>query len=63
MRIEIDEDRCQGHALCAMYAPNLFDNRADDGHAVAIPGEVPDSEAEAARRAVAGCPEQAITLR
>lgn len=63
MRVEIDEDRCQGHALCAMYAPNIFDTRADDGHAFVTRDEVPESEAEAVNRAAAGCPEQAISLR
>ena len=63
MRVEIDETRCQGHALCATYDPGVFDTRDDDGHAFVTCGEVPEAEAEAVSRAVAGCPEQAIILR
>jgi ferredoxin len=62
MRAEINESLCQGHALCAMYAPNVFDT-SDDGYAVVTRDEVPKDEAEAVGRAVAACPERAISLR
>ena len=29
MRVTVNQSRCQGHALCAMHAPDLFD--VDDG--------------------------------
>ena len=34
MRVRVLEDVCQGHTLCAMSAPEIFDLREEDGHAV-----------------------------
>jgi ferredoxin len=45
-----------------MVAPDLFHLRDDDGHAVVAMDPVPAGREEAARRAVLGCPEQAITV-
>ncbi|MEY2569930.1 MAG: ferredoxin [Acidimicrobiaceae bacterium] len=63
MRLEIDLDACTGHGRCYSLAPNLFEPDEEDGHGVVLNGgEVPAGEADAARRAVANCPERAITL-
>ena len=62
MRIAVDADVCQGHTLCAMNAPDLFELDDDDGHSRALVDEVPPGQEAAARLAVAGCPERAITL-
>jgi len=61
MRITVDQSRCQGHALCAMHAPELFD-LDDGGHAVVVADLVPGGLDEAAYMAEAGCPEEAITV-
>ena len=62
MEIEIDRQRCQGHARCLALAPDLFD-LDDDGLAVVI-GTASSDEA-LARAVVArdNCPEDAIILR
>lgn len=62
MRIAVDAQRCQGHALCAMAAPDLFDLSEEDGYAVASAVIVPADREAAARHAEAGCPEQAIKV-
>ena len=62
MRIAVDADVCQGHTLCAMNAPDLFELDDDDGHARALVDVVPPAHEAAARLAAAGCPERAITL-
>jgi ferredoxin len=62
MRVSVDENRCQGHTLCAMAAPDLFDLREDDGHSVVKVEEVPTSLEGAVRRAVESCPERAISI-
>jgi ferredoxin len=62
MRVHVDADRCQGHTLCNMVAPELFKLAEDDGHAYVDGDVVPARLEEAARRAVQGCPEQAITV-
>lgn len=60
IRITIDSDRCQGHAQCWTYAPDLF--ALDElGFAHPLNDEVPDDEAQRIDHAVAGCPERAIS--
>ena len=63
MRVKVDHEICQDHGLCYFTAPELFALSNEDGRASVILDPVPDSLCEAARRAVAACPEQAITLR
>ena len=62
MRVNVDSDLCQGHNRCYELAPELFD--VDDygsAHEVGD-GEVPPELVDKARRAVAACPEHAITI-
>ena len=61
-RVEVDQEKCQGHNRCYSLAPELFD--VDDlGTASArSDGLVPDDLLDKARRAVANCPEFAITI-
>ena len=63
MKVHVDPDRCQGHTLCAMIAPDVFQLDDVDGHSTAliegeVPGELQAKVAEAAR----SCPEQAIVV-
>ena len=60
-RVVIDTDRCTGHGRCYALAPSVFD--ADDrGLGVVIAESLdPALEADAAK-AVANCPEGAITI-
>jgi ferredoxin len=60
LRLTVDDDRCQGHALCAAAAPDLVSLADDDGHAHVEGEAVPASLEPAARRAVVGCPEGAL---
>jgi ferredoxin len=62
MRVRIDEDRCQGHALCNLGAPELFLLRDEDGHAEIVDAPLTPELEEKARRAAIGCPEQAIIV-
>ena len=63
MRVHIDLDRCTGHGRCYALAPALFEPDEEDGHGVVIgDGEVPPDQEDAARRAVANCPERAIDI-
>lgn len=62
MKVTVDQQVCQGHTLCAMFAPNVFELDDEDGHSNPIGGQVPPGEEEAARRAIASCPEQAIRM-
>ena len=62
MKLIIDASRCQGHAMCQLYAPDLVDLDDDDGHARARGQELDAAQLEQARRAVAACPEGAVSL-
>jgi ferredoxin len=62
MRVRVDPDKCQGHTLCAMRAPDVFELNYIDGHSSVIVDEVPaDLEADVLE-AVESCPEQAIAI-
>ena len=62
MKIYVDESVCQGHTLCFMAAPDVFDLREEDGHGFVRDVEFTPEIVEAARRAQLTCPEQAIVI-
>lgn len=62
MKVWVDPERCQGHTLCAMIAPDSFELDDVDGHASAVNEIVPDDQQDAVREAAHSCPEQAIIL-
>ena len=61
-RVAVDPARCQGHARCLTFAPDIFEFD-DEGYSF-----VPDEKTrhthltEGLRLAVANCPERAILL-
>jgi len=59
MRITADRDVCIGAGMCVMNAEEVFD-QGDDGIVVVLAAEVPPEHADAAARAVAGCPSGAL---
>jgi ferredoxin len=61
MKIHVNRSRCEGHAICAMEAPELFDH--DDDGALVVLDETPnESRGEDARRAADACPTQALSI-
>ncbi len=62
MLVRIDPDVCQGHTLCALAAPEIFHLNDEDGHAFVVSAEVPPGQEELVRKAVATCPEGAISV-
>ncbi|MBH0123543.1 ferredoxin [Rhodococcus sp. NPDC003382] len=62
MKVRVDPDKCQGHTLCAMAAPDVFELSEIDGHASVANEEVPADQEEAVKEAARSCPEQAITI-
>ncbi|BBZ68129.1 ferredoxin [Mycolicibacterium insubricum] len=62
MKVWVDRDKCQGHTLCAMIAPDSFVLDDVDGHSTAINEIVPDDQQDAVREAAHSCPEQAIII-
>lgn len=62
MKVRIDTDRCQGHTLCSMIAPESFVLNDIDGHAAAVAEDVPTEYEGRVREAAHSCPEQAIVI-
>jgi ferredoxin len=61
MRIRVDRTMCQGHALCAGVAPDLF-TLDDEGYSNVDESEVPTGNEDLARHGMQTCPERAITI-
>ncbi|CAJ1499661.1 ferredoxin [[Mycobacterium] burgundiense] len=62
MKVWVDRDKCQGHTLCAMIAPDSFELDDVDGHSSAVNEIVPEDQQDAVREAAQSCPEQAIVI-
>jgi ferredoxin len=62
MRVSVNPDRCQGHSMCVLKCPKIFQLDDDDGHASALVEKVPAELESAVRLAADSCPEQAIEL-
>lgn len=62
MQVHVDPDVCQGHTLCALAAPDIFLLREEDGHSYVTSAQVPPGREDVVRKAVATCPEGAISI-
>ena len=62
MRVSVDLDICQGHGVCHMSAPEVFELDPDDAHAIVQVDPVPPALEGDARTAADACPERAITI-
>jgi ferredoxin len=61
MRIEVDADLCQGHAMCELEAPGVF-SVPRKGKVTVLDAVPPESERAAVEAAVRYCPTQALKL-
>ncbi|UXA06092.1 ferredoxin [Mycobacterium sp. SMC-2] len=62
MKVRVDPQRCQGHTLCAMIAPEMFVLSDVDGSSSAVCELVPPDQEDLVREAAQSCPEQAISI-
>ncbi|ORV41126.1 ferredoxin [Mycolicibacter engbaekii] len=62
MKVSVDSQRCQGHTLCAMIAPDSFVLNDIDGTSSPVSETVPEDQQDAVREAAHSCPEQAILI-
>ena len=60
-RVEADLDLCQGHAMCELEAPDIFE--VPSRGKVTILAEPDDSQRAAVEAAVRYCPTQALRLQ
>ncbi|MFE3458434.1 ferredoxin [Nocardiopsis aegyptia] len=61
MRIGVDRSRCIGAGMCALTAPEVFDQDTGDGRVLTLDAAPKGAAAEAARRAVGLCPSGALS--
>lgn len=62
MHIDVDRERCCGAGMCALEAPEVFDQDETDGRVVLILAEPPGALHEAVREAAKLCPSGAVKL-
>ncbi|HEV7625130.1 MAG TPA: ferredoxin [Streptomyces sp.] len=62
MRLRVDRERCIGAGMCALTAPEVFDQDPDDGRVLLLHAEPSTARRAAAQMAAGVCPSGAITL-
>ena len=62
MRISVDLDKCVGGGQCVFAAPEVFDQRDEDGLVVLLQERPAPELHEAVREAVHACPAVAIEI-
>jgi ferredoxin len=62
MKVTVDEAKCCGAGQCAMIAPEVFDQRDEDGIVILLEAEPAEDLHARVREATAVCPAAAIDL-
>jgi ferredoxin len=62
MRVTVDLDLCQGHAMCTLEAPDVFAYDKDADKVVILDEQPDESRRAAVRSAVKYCPTRALSL-
>jgi ferredoxin len=63
MRVAVDQDRCIAAGQCAATAPDVFDQRDEDGVVVLVKAAPDAAEEDDVRQAAAVCPALAIQVQ
>lgn len=62
MRVELDEPKCVASGQCVLAAPEVFDQRDEDGVAILLDESPAAGLLDGVREAAAICPAAAIRL-
>ncbi|MFJ7996535.1 ferredoxin [Streptomyces sp. NPDC096310] len=62
MKITVDEPKCCGAGQCVLVAPEVFDQRDEDGIVVLLDAAPAEEQHVAVREAAAVCPAAAIVI-
>ncbi|MFE7977334.1 ferredoxin [Streptomyces shenzhenensis] len=62
MRVEVDVPKCVASGQCVMLAPDVFDQRDEDGLVVLLDEAPPAELRDAVRESATVCPAAAIRL-
>ncbi|MET7690322.1 ferredoxin [Streptomyces sp. NPDC005483] len=60
MKITVDEEKCCGAGQCVLIAPEVFDQRDEDGIVILLDAEPAAEQHAAVREAASVCPGAAI---
>ncbi|HEX8868755.1 MAG TPA: ferredoxin [Lentzea sp.] len=60
MRVSVDVPRCVASGQCVLIAPEVFDQRDDDGMVVLLDSSPPSGQHAAVRESALVCPAAAI---
>lgn len=63
MKLTVDRNRCCGGGMCALTAPEIFDQDPRSGRVVLLNASPPAAVLDIVRDAVYLCPTNAISLR
>jgi ferredoxin len=61
MKVTVDQDKCCGAGTCVLLAPDVFDQRDEDGIVVLLDAAPPEDLHDIVREAASVCPGVAIT--
>ncbi|GAA4998618.1 ferredoxin [Actinopolymorpha pittospori] len=62
MKVQVDRERCCGAGMCALTAPDVFDQSEEDGQVLLLDPEPRPENASATREAAQLCPSGAISI-
>ncbi|MBE9373743.1 ferredoxin [Saccharopolyspora sp. HNM0983] len=62
MKVTVDEDICCGAGTCVMSAPDVFDQRDEDGVVILLDPAPAAELHDAVREAASMCPARAIAV-
>ncbi|HET6259336.1 MAG TPA: ferredoxin [Pseudonocardia sp.] len=62
MKVTVDQNKCVASGQCVLAAPDIFDQRDEDGIVVLLDPDPPVDRADDVRLAAAVCPALAITV-
>ncbi|MCT7660705.1 ferredoxin [Mycobacterium deserti] len=61
IRIDLDRERCEGHAMCEAFAPEFF-SVDDEGTLTVVAEIVPAGSETTVHNAVSACPVAALKI-
>jgi ferredoxin len=62
MKVTVDKDKCIASGQCVLAAPDVFDQRDEDGIVVLLNPNPSDAQVADVEQAAALCPALAITI-
>ncbi|MFJ9173816.1 ferredoxin [Streptomyces sp. NPDC102360] len=62
MQVSVEMDKCCGAGQCVLVAPEVFDQRDEDGVVIVLNAQPPAELHASVEEAVLVCPAAAITL-